>query len=200
MTVAALLLAAGESTRMGEPKPLLEWQGATLIEYQVEQARQVASDIVVVLGSRAEEVRSHLDEKRSRIVLNKSYEDGRASSVRAGAHCLDDNAGTVVVINIDQPRPVSVIKQLLNQHTRAGKKITVPLYSGKRGHPTVFDGSLISEMREVRDEEKGLRALMRKHADDIHEVEFGSDIVLLDLNDHRDYERALRRFANEVTT
>lgn len=193
MTVAAILLAAGESERMGTPKPLLDWHGQTLIEYQLDQLRQTVERTVVVLGHRAADIRAGVRRADVDLVVSEEYQRGRASSVRAGAAALPDDTGTIVIVNVDQPRPAKVIRHLLDEHHSSGKLITVPVFEGRRGHPSIVDGALLPEVRGVRDETLGLRAVMQAHQDEIAEIDVDSDVVLLDLNDPADYVAALER-------
>lgn len=196
MSVAAVLLAGGESRRMGAPKPLLDWRGQTLIEYQIEQLREVADRVVVVLGHNADELQPLVRRAGARAVVNDLYAEGRASSVRVAAAALPDSTSAVVFLNVDQPRPASVTRRLIDEHARRGDLITVPVFEGKRGHPVVIGGTLISEMRGVQEETLGLRALLQKHARATGEVTFDTPVVLLDLNNPGEYESARERFAN----
>ncbi len=194
MTTAAILLAAGESTRMGQPKPLLRWGDATLIEYQVQELRAAGvEEIVAVLGHEADAVRPRVPAS-VRIVVNEAYREGRASSLRAGAKALDDSAGPIVVLNVDQPRPRDLLRMLLASHREAGAAITLPVYEGKRGHPVIVDGVLLAELRSASEEDRGLRGIIAAHDDDVHEVEVQSSIARLDINTPADYERALAIF------
>jgi molybdenum cofactor cytidylyltransferase len=194
MAVAAILLAGGESTRMGTPKPLLEWEGQTLIEYQLGQLHDATDRIVVVLGHRADEVRPFVHRAGALALINELYREGRASSVRIAAAALPEDTECVTVLNVDQPRPAAVTRRLIEGHRTAGNLITVPVFEGHRGHPPVIDGSLLPEMREVREETLGLRAVMQAHEGEIVEVEFDSPVVLLDLNEPGDYEAARKRY------
>ncbi|MCH8066632.1 MAG: nucleotidyltransferase family protein [Chloroflexi bacterium] len=194
MTTAAILLAAGESARMGRPKPLLPWGEATLIEYQVQELRAAGvDDIVAVLGHEADAVRPRVPDG-VRIVVNEAYLEGRASSLRAGAKALDDSASPAVVLNVDQPRPRDLLRTLLAAHGEGGTAITLPVYEGKRGHPVIVDGSLLAELRNASEEDRGLRGIIAAHDDDVHEVEVQSSIARLDINTPADYERALAAF------
>ncbi|MBI1884803.1 MAG: nucleotidyltransferase family protein [Chloroflexi bacterium] len=200
MTVAALLLAGGESSRMGTPKPLLEWGpstrlragAATLIEYQIGQLKRAGIDkVVVVLGAQADEVRPYVHQAGAQAVINELYRSGRASSLRVGAAALDDDVEAIVVINVDQPRPHQVLARLVRSHLEAGQVVTIPVHQGKRGHPPVLAGSLLSELREAREETLGLREILRRHEDDVRTVDFDTPVVLLDINRPADYEKAL---------
>jgi molybdenum cofactor cytidylyltransferase len=191
LTVAAILLAGGESSRMGVPKPLLEWGGYTLIEYQLAQLKGPPVDrVIVVLGHRADEVLPYVRSAGAQAVVNELYAQGRASSLRVGAAALPDDTAAVLLLNVDQPRPHSIIARLVDMHRRAGNLITVPAYEEKRGHPPVLDGSLLPELRAVNEETQGLRDVIARHAEDIEELAFETSAVLLDLNRPREYQEA----------
>jgi len=180
---------------MGAPKPLLPWRGATLIEYQVGQLRGGGADeVIVVLGHGAADVRAFVV-GRAQIVVNNRWTEGRAVSLRAGAALVPDDASTIVVLNVDQPRPAEVIRRLLDEHASGGAPVTLPAHGGKRGHPAFLDGSLLTEMRSVTDETEGLRAVVQRH--DVREVAFDDEVVLLDLNTPEDYERAYAMYGKE---
>jgi len=186
--VTAILLAAGESRRMESPKPLLAWQGATLIEYQITQLRAAGvDDVIAVLGHRSEDVLPLVVAAGARGIINETYREGRASSLRAGAAAVE-SAQTVVILSVDQPRPAAVTRRLLAAHTSG---ITVPSHDGRRGHPVILDGALLPELRDVDEATHGLRAVITHHATDVHEVPFDSAAVLLDLNTPEDYRRAI---------
>lgn len=197
--VAAVLLAGGESTRMGTPKPLLEWGGQTLIEYQLAQLAEIpASPIVVVLGHRAHEVLPYVHRAGAQAIVNELYAEGRASSVRVGAAALPDDTQAIVILNVDQPRPASVSKRLVEVHFRRRSLITLPVHQGERGHPLIVDGSLLPELRQVREETQGLRAVIQRHERRITEIEFPSALVLLDMNRPEEYEKARASYFEQV--
>jgi molybdenum cofactor cytidylyltransferase len=190
-SVAAILLAGGESSRMGTPKPLLEWGGTTLVEYQIEQLRIPEIDrVVAVLGHRADDVRPLVHRAGALSVINELYREGRASSTRVGAAALSEETAAVLVLNVDQPRPRAVISRLVRAHLEERNLITVPTHGGKRGHPALFAGSLLPELRAVREATEGLRAVLQRHETEVAEVEFDTPLVLLDMNSPEDYELA----------
>ncbi len=193
MTIAAILLAGGESSRMGAAKPLLEWGGNTLIEYQIAQLKEPPVDrLVVVLGHRANEVLPYVRAISPDVVvvINELYAEGRASSLRLGAAALPDDTTAVLVLSVDQPRPHDVIARLVDMHQRSGNLITVPTHNEKRGHPPLLDGSLLPELREVNEATQGLRAVIERHAADVNELPFETSAVLLDLNRPQEYQKA----------
>jgi molybdenum cofactor cytidylyltransferase len=180
---------------MRTPKALLDWQGTTLVEYQVNQLRAAGLDhVFVVVGPDAGRVMPLVKQEGGRPVLNERYAEGRASSVRAGAEALPDDVGAIVVQSVDEPRPSWVLRQLIEAHETAGKLIVVPTHQGTRGHPTVVDASLQAELRLVREATQGLREIVERHAADVHEVAFATAVVLLGMNTPEEYEEAKVRY------
>jgi molybdenum cofactor cytidylyltransferase len=196
---AAILLAGGESSRMGRPKPLLVWGNETLIEYQVGQLRDAGCDpVIVVLGAHEEAVRPLVHSAGARAVINELYREGRASSVRVGAGALGEDVAVALVLNVDQPRPSAVHKRLIAEQAASKAAIATPIHEGKRGHPVVFAASLFPELREVREATEGLRAVMERHSDDILEVQFDTPVVILDMNRPEDYEAARATYFSDA--
>jgi molybdenum cofactor cytidylyltransferase len=193
MTIVALLLAAGESTRMGSPKPLLDWGGTTLIEYQIHELLAAGvDDVVAVLGHRSDEVRPAAERAGARVAINAAYRDGRAGSIRVGAGAVGPSVSAIVILNVDQPRDRSITRALLESHAQGGALITVPAYGSRRGHPAVLSGSLLDELRAVDEASEGLNAVMRRHAAERRELALDDSSVLSDLNRPADYEAARR--------
>jgi molybdenum cofactor cytidylyltransferase len=181
---------------MGSPKPLLDWGGETLIEYQARQLRDAGVDtVVVVLGHEADYV---IPLVTDRIVFNERYSEGRATSVCAGAAAVPEDAAAIVVLSVDEPRPWYVLRKLIDEHATQGALITLPTYQGLRGHPPVFDVSMLSELRRVRDESEGIRAIVQRHEGEILEVEFDSPVVVTGMNTPEEYERAKIYFEKVV--
>jgi molybdenum cofactor cytidylyltransferase len=181
---------------MGSSKPLLDWGGETLIEYQARQLRDAGADpIVVVLGHEAERIAPFVTDTA---VVNERYPDGRATSVVAGATVLPDDLAAIVVLSVDEPRPSYVLQRLIDEHASHGALLTMPTHDGVRGHPTVFDASLLEELRGVRDESEGIRAIQQRYEGQILEVEFDSPVVLTGMNTPEEYELARRYFEKVV--
>jgi molybdenum cofactor cytidylyltransferase len=196
---AAILLAGGESTRMGRPKPLLVWGNETLVEYQVRQLRDAGCDpVVVVLGAHEDAVRPLVHSAGAQAVINELYAEGRASSVRVGAGALGDDVERALILGVDQPRPSSVHARLLAAIDEAGALIAVPVHRGRGGHPVLFDRALFPELREVREATEGMRDVMQRHETEIIDVEFDTPVVLLDMNRPEDYEAAKATYFSGV--
>ena len=192
--VSAILTAAGESTRMAQPKPLLPWRGSTLIRCQIDSLLQGGvEEVVVVLGHMHEQVARHAEGPGVRWVLNPDYRTGRASSIRAGLAALDPRTDAVVLLGVDQPRPPEIVRAVLEAHTGASAPITAPRFGGRGGHPAVFAAALIPEMARISEQRQGVREVYEAHRDEVQRVDVDDPAVRLDLNTPEEYEAALQR-------
>lgn len=195
--ISSILMAAGLSTRMGQPKALLDWGGEPLIRYQIRQLQEGGVDeVVVVLGYRADEIRRKLHGLTYRSVLNPVYQLGRAGSLRAGAKAVEREASAIVILNVDQPRPADLIRSVIEAHSSAASA-TRPAHGERHGHPVVVAGRLRAELVEATEDERGLRGVMEAHASEIVDVPC-DERCLLDLNTPDDYEAAVAALAGDA--
>ena len=190
-----MLLAAGLSTRMGQPKALLPWMGSSLVEYQLEQmAESRVEGVVLVVGHQAEAVMGRVVGRSGvTVVENRGYERGRASSVVAGVGGAPADAKAILILNVDQPRPAWLIDEVVEAHLSSESKITIPVHEGRRGHPTVFDGSLRDEMLGITEEGLGLKQVVRRDGGRVGNVEVSSSLIYLDMNTPEEYLEGLGR-------
>ena len=212
-SIAALLLAAGESTRMGDLKALLTWGDTSLLEHQVAAlASAGVTQTIVVLGYGSDRLESLLKDRAGiRCVYNADYRQGKATSVRAGVRALmsgqqGPRGGTyddaILVLNVDQPRSSCTIRRIIELHSPRGTKvpperaclITIPTYRGKGGHPIILSSALIPELIDISEDTLGLKAVVRRHEEETRRVEMDSPEVLLDLNTPEEYDQALKTF------
>ena len=198
---AAILLAAGESIRMGQPKALVPWGDITLIEYQVRQLIDAGVDqVIVVLGHAADEIRPHVPPSTGsgwdpRTIVNLHYKEGRATSLRAGAAALPADAGPIVVLNVDQPRPSELLRRLIEAHAASDASISRPVFGNRHGHPIVLAGSLLNDLRGVEENTQGLLGVVNAHRDEMQDVNLEDERVLAGFNTPEEYEKALARFS-----
>ena len=198
---AGVLLAAGLSTRMGATKALLDWQGVPLVNFQARQLREAGCNaVVVVVGHDAPRLRAALTGEQVTIVENRAYQSGRASSVRAGSGAVSDDTEAVVLLNVDQPRRAALIAALIAARQEHDAAIVTPAFEGHGGHPAVFAGRLLPELREVADVSQGLRAVVARHAAERRLLPWEDAEVLLDLNDPAAYETARSLWASPPGT
>ena len=192
--VVAILLAAGESRRMGQLKAMLPWQGVSLIKHQVASLRAGGVDqVVVVLGHRSDELKSELgDTAGVSWQLNPDYLQGKTTSIKAGLNALGtDQPQALLLLNVDQPRSAGVIRFLLEDHLSQGSLITIPTHNGKGGHPIILSPTLLDELRRIDEESFGIKAVVQRHIEGTRRVELDSPEVLWDLNTPEEYQRIL---------
>lgn len=192
--ISSILLSAGLSTRMGEPKALLDWGGQPLVCYQVEQLHEAGADeVVVVLGHRADDIQRMMRSVKCRVMLNALYQMGRAGSLRIGAKAVNRDAEAIIILNIDQPRPAEFIRAVLEAHRAGTATITAPEHGGHRGHPLVVSGSLREDLMGARDETDGLHGVLRARQRETSTFET-DDMAHLDVNTPEEYQAARARF------
>ena len=196
--IAAIVLAAGRSTRMGRAKALLSWGGAPLVRHQVlalTSCPEIAP-IVVVVGHRCKEVCAALHATRARNIVNREYGQGRATSLVAGAHALADAGSTaVMVVNVDQPLTPDILRPLLQASGTHPQALLRPSYHGKPGHPIILPADIAPELNQADDATLGLRAIVTRHADRICHVAVKSELAVLNLNTTSEFEAARARHA-----
>lgn len=175
--VAAVVLAAGESRRMGQPKQLLPVAGEPMIVHTVKVALESAvNEVVVVLGAHAETVRAALLPTqaaaggRLRWVVNQDYMQGQASSIRVAVKALASTSAAAVFMLVDQPFVDRTLINRLIEAWRQGARIAASAVDGRvRGAPAIFDSSLWPELLQLEGD-VGARPLFVKHRDEVSTV------------------------------
>jgi len=194
--VAAILLAAGRSRRMGAFKPLLPFGAQTVIETCINNllAAQV-EEVIVVLGHRAEEVRARLSHLPIRFALNREVESEMSASIARGVEALPSSGGegaaaAVLVALADQPAVTAQeIEIVMTAHRMSGARLVVPEWQGRGGHPVLIDLKFRASLLNL-DSRRGLRALFEAHAGEVLRVPVASAYVARDMDTWEDY-RAL---------
>lgn len=168
MTVAAILLAAGASSRMGSPKPLIPWGGQSLLQWEIDQLMSSCVDqVVVVLGSHAEDVRRSLGDGARYCVFNQRWQHGRSTSLVKGASALlsEDQLrrDATVIQNVDQPTRSDIIDRLVDELIRGHVDAVQPSYQGHGGHPVVVAGHVLPLLLDADEQSLGLRGVLKQH-------------------------------------
>jgi molybdenum cofactor cytidylyltransferase len=194
MKFTAIVLAAGESRRMGTLKPLLPFGSRTVIETVVGALLRCPIDeVLVVLGHRAEEIESQLMGYAVRTVLNRDYPSGMLSSVQSGIAAADPDTDWFAIALADQPALDAEVTTRLIELARAGTAgILVPSFDGRRGHPLLIHRCYRDEIATLSPE-IGLRELIQRHPDEIHHVPVATDAVVRDMDTREEYEREVAR-------
>jgi molybdenum cofactor cytidylyltransferase len=190
--IGAVVLAAGESKRMGVPKLLLPYRGATMIEAVLAGVTASRVDAtLVVLGSGRRSVREKIRRFPVSAAVNTRFREGMLSSIQKGVASLPRGFRAVLIVLGDQPGiSPSVIDALIEAWKGGRKGIVVPAFGGRRGHPLLLD------LKYRRDIERlspstGLRGLLAAHPEDILEVNLSDAAVLVDIDTPEDYRKAL---------
>jgi molybdenum cofactor cytidylyltransferase len=193
--VAAVILAAGRSTRMGGPNKLLaELDGKKLVRIAAEQAlASKASEVVVVTGHQAELVEKALAGLNVRFVRNPEFAGGLASSVKAGIAAVPDNADGAVICLGDMPLiSAGLIDRLVEAFAPdRGNLIVVPVADGRRGNPVLWSRRFFKELMTL-DGDIGARHLIAKHAEAVAEVPVEGQSAFLDIDTPQALEAARR--------
>ena len=174
--IAAIILAAGASARMGTPKLLLTHSGVPLLRLAVDAAiRGGCDDVVVVLGADRERYLPVLKGTPARPVHNPDFAQGMSTSIRTGIEAVPDDAGAAVIMLADQPFvDEAVIRRLIETYRTSGRKIVVSAYEGVRGVPVVFDRALFLELL-VLEGDQGARQVMATYPTHVATVEIPPD-------------------------
>ena len=193
ISISGILLAAGLSTRMGEPKQLLPFGENTIVETVVDSMLGAKFDeVIVVVGHCAAQIQEQLGERPVKIVFNPDYHEGMLTSAQAGIQALKGSDAFALML-VDQPFITSaLIDGVIDAYVQTHKGIALPSYNYKRGHPVIFHRRYADDILALGAESGGVRTLFKRYGDDIHYVTVDTDRVLRDIDYREDYERALK--------
>ena len=179
--VAAILLAAGESRRMGAFKQLLPFAGKTFVEGCVDNLlASKVSPVIVVTGHRERDIRTVLEGREVIFVNNPDYVEGMSSSIKAGTRALPPEAFAVLIFLADQPQVgPDIVNKLVDAYEKTRPLIVVPTCDGRRGHPVLLDLRLKEDILAI-DPAIGLRQIIEANETAILQVETGSESILAD--------------------
>jgi len=192
--LAAAILAAGESRRMGSPKALLDYRGQTLVDHLSDMVRHPRIGVVrVVLGAKAEEIRGRIRVDPAAIVVNEGWESGQLSSIHAAIRSLPvGETEGLMLCAVDHPLIArETIARLIAEFDASGKAIALPTYKGRRGHPVIFRATLYEALLAASPE-FGARQVVWSNAGSVAEVAVEDEGVVLNLDDPEAYRRAIK--------
>jgi molybdenum cofactor cytidylyltransferase len=192
----AIILAAGCSSRLGQPKLLLPLDGKSLIRSTVEQVLEAGihewKEVIVVLGHEAAAVQQHLAGLEVRCVFNLGFALGMSTSLKVGVEAVNPEVEGAMIFLGDQPLvSAEVVRRLLTVFRESQRSIVVPVYGGVRGNPVLFSSSLFSELTTVQGD-KGGREVVMRDPERVAAVTFPLNLAPRDVDTWEDYE-ALRR-------
>jgi molybdenum cofactor cytidylyltransferase len=206
-STAAIILAAGSSSRMGagRHKLLLPLGERPVLAHVIAAAlASQAAPIIIVLGHQAEEVRARLAPYITRraitIVENDDYMKGMSTSIHAGVRALmslDDMPDSALIILGDQPlMTAQIIDKLIAARRTTERRIVVPLYNSQRGNPVLFDASLFPELMEITGDE-GARSVVQRHRQEIATVELGDAMASYDVDTWEAYQQVVAEWQRQ---
>jgi molybdenum cofactor cytidylyltransferase len=199
--VSALVLAAGASTRLGQPKQLLPFGPTTLLGKVVAEARAAATldEVVVVIGGAAEQVRRRVDLRGATVVENPQFGEGCGASYRAGIAALDSRADAVAVLLGDQPGiDRVVIDCVVDEWRRTQHRIMLASYRAREGHPLIFARTLFAQLTGLRGD-KAAWKIVDAQRDWVRPVPVDRPHPR-DVNTWQEYEASLREAASPDLT
>lgn len=176
-SATAVILAAGAGTRMGGPKALLEFEGRLLVERAIDTALGGGcTDVLVVLGASADDVRQRTDLRSARIVVNEDWPEGMGSSLRSALRTLQPEPGSTepatsidaaLILLVDQPFVGPPAVQAVLDSWRGGARLASASYGGRRGHPVLLGREYWADAIASAKGDAGARALLAEHTADL---------------------------------
>lgn len=198
---AAIVLAAGYSSRMGSFKPLLPLGHTTVLERVVTMFHEAGvSDVRVVVGYRAHDLIPLLEDRGPRIIVNDHYKDGMFSSIAAAADTIGHYIEAFFVMPVDIPlvNPCTLLEQI-RVYNETDAAVLYPTFCGKRGHPPLISARLAKAIADWHGD-GGLRAILKLHEHAAVDVEVRDEYILFDLDTPDDYRNLLARFSHSDGT
>lgn len=193
--IAGLVLAAGESRRMGQDKALLEYQGRTFLEAILGNLRDAGiSRVVVVLGHHADRISNAVRLEGAEMVINADYRLGQTSSLQTGLRALDSSgvAGVMLCL-VDHPMAsAGVMRQLQDAFRQMGAPVVIPVHQERRGHPVLISRALFKELLAL-DPAQGANTVIHKYRNAAYLAEVDDAGVLLDIDEPGDYQNLCRQ-------
>ncbi len=189
--VAAVVLAAGMSSRMGSPKMILPWNGSTIVARVVRALRDGgAASITVVTGSQRERVEAALEGEPVSFAYNEDYANGEMlDSIQTGLRALPAQVDAALIALGDQPQiQAATVRQVLESYAQSSSKLVAPSYQMRRGHPWLVERELWGEILNLR-HPLTLRDFMEAHAGDIRYLIVDTPTILQDVDTPEDYRR-----------
>jgi molybdenum cofactor cytidylyltransferase len=187
--ISAIILAAGESRRMGQPKMLLSWGNSTMLGHVISVLKDALKPeaLLVVTGAAREDVEAVVEAEGVRSAFNPRHQHGgMLSSIQVGLSSLNPRAQAALVCLGDQPQvDAQLVLDVVEAYQRTGAQLIVPSYQMRRGHPWLLDRSLWSELLTAS--ATSARAFLNRHASEIYYVRVQAPSALQDVDTPEDY-------------
>ena len=196
--IIAVILSAGESSRMGRPKALLPIDGVRFIEKIVTALKSTrVNEIIAVLGHNAEEMRQKVSDLPVKIVLNPDYKQGQLSSLIAAIRNIESGENhhrvdAILVHLVDHPYiNADLVNVMIDRFYETKKLIVVPRHQGRRGHPVIFSRALFNELLAAP-LDQGAKTVVRAHRDQTLEIDTDDAGVIVDIDTPEEYQKHVK--------
>jgi molybdenum cofactor cytidylyltransferase len=193
--IAGLILAAGESSRMGTDKAALTYRGRTFLELMVQTLREINLErIVVVLGHHAQEIQQQIKLEAAQVVVNPDYRSGQTSSLQAGLRSLfADDLEAIILCLVDHPAVCAeTVRRIVATFRQCGAPVVIPTYQGRRGHPVLIRRQVFRELLDLP-AGMGANSVLRRFLPTTQFVEVDDEGVVIDVDDPESYQRLVCR-------
>lgn len=186
--IAGIILAAGESRRLGTPKQLLPWRGEPLLRHVARLAVKSQLDpVIVVVGYQSNEVSMALSQIKVICAVNPDWSAGQSASIRFGLGFLDKDVDACLFFMSDQPQiPVSLVRKIIDKYIKGHASIIAPRVNERRGNPVLFDRATFKELSQLKSNEGG-RKLFDHYQ--VEYVEWKDDSIFIDVDTMEDYRQ-----------
>jgi len=197
MMISGIILAAGKSRRMGQPKLILPWMESTLIENVVDNYLDSRiHELIVVVGANSDRIKKVLASKPVLIVENAHYQNGISTSIRRGIETASDRTKGYLIGLGDQPLITpDIINHLISSFSKECLGIAICCHKRKRGHPVIFARKFCHALCKLKGDTGG-RGIIEKHQDVVNYVEIGSDVIFADIDTFEDYQKLTKHQIN----
>ncbi|MEY4539405.1 MAG: hypothetical protein RLZZ306_1162 [Bacteroidota bacterium] len=183
--LSILILAAGDSSRLGSPKQLITFEGTTLIEKVTETALSVSEQVLIILGGNSEMILPKLEAFRNNIstVFNPNWQEGMGNSIRLGVENLANKSDLILILLSDQPFVSKVLLQdMLQTYASSQNSIVACVYNNTLGVPILFDKSIFPELLKLSGD-RGAKSFLHLYKDKISTIDFPEGIIDIDTSE-----------------
>ena len=201
--ISAVILAAGESRRMGKQNKLLLPVGgeALLVKFVKSVCDSDVDQVLVVIGHEAEKIKMELNNFSLSFVYNPNFSEGMTTSIKSGVKDVSPDCDGFLICLADMPFiNTPEINKLIHAYVRNRKKenrlIIVPVFQGNRGNPVLFSCEFRNDILEHK-KESGCKEIIMNNSESVKEIEMDDDNILLDVDTHEDYQRVIEAFVTE---
>jgi molybdenum cofactor cytidylyltransferase len=200
--ISGILLAAGESKRMGKPKLLLNLGKSNIINTTIENLlKSEIFELIIVLGHEAQKIECSLSEqdKRIKFVTNENYREGMSTSIKCGVLTASKESEAFLIALGDQPLiSPKIINRLIEKYQSSGVGIVTVMHQSLRGHPVIISKRYVQEILSLNGD-IGARDLLKLHLDDTASINIESSEEFFDVDKTQDYEKLKRIYDRRIS-